>query len=431
MKLNLKLFILTLCGLALLFIFGWTKNVEAATGDCHASKNANCYIPTPTTISPVSGQIVAGDKITITGLTWKGTRVKVFVDGQELKNVRINNHVDRYADFSATASNLTIGKHEIYTIAISENKKVLDQSLESTHTIFEVVAPQKIVVGSCHLEHCLVPTPTIITPFLNQIFVNSQVMITGLTWRTTIVKVFVDGQELKNVKLNLHEDYYADFSAKTWPLTPGKHNVYAIAYSEKPGNYDQSFETLKLNFIVAEEIMPTVSIVPEDLATTTEIIDIADLDLSTSSIDGIVTVTSPSTSQPVSIEPSVENDAPVSVNDNVSEQPEIAVDIQENVGKIEGGVVSEETNEEKDYDEFSVASDPARRQTVLARNRVIGGSLLFFLLLWFGIAKLIKAMKTRDEIIVSAVEMPNPDASTTTEAEKPEDENKYWANPKE
>lgn len=106
--------------------------------------------------------------------------------------------------------------------------------------------------GDCHLEHCLVPAPTIFQPTAGAT-VDGQLNITGLKWKTTIVKVFLDGVELKNIKQIKHEDYYGSFWAWTSDsLKPGRHFVYTIAYSENPGIFDQSKESYYIYFTIAE-----------------------------------------------------------------------------------------------------------------------------------------------------------------------------------
>jgi hypothetical protein len=88
--------------------------------------------------------------------------------------------------------------------------------------------------GECANLPCFVPAPTIILPENNS-FISSG-YITGLTWKTTFVKIFVDGQELNNIKLVKHEDYYASFAAPiSSNLKAGKHEIYAFAYDEKDG----------------------------------------------------------------------------------------------------------------------------------------------------------------------------------------------------
>ena len=55
----------------------------------------------------------------------------------------------------------------------------------------------KAAEGDCHLVYCYVPAPTVLGPVLNQT-ISGRLAIIGLTWKTTIVKVFLDGQELAN-----------------------------------------------------------------------------------------------------------------------------------------------------------------------------------------------------------------------------------------
>lgn len=111
--------------------------------------------------------------------------------------------------------------------------------------------------GDCQLKNCLVPAPTIVMPLAGQRLENTQPAIRGLTWKTTIVKVFLDGQELTNLQQRKHQDYYASFFVvPATPLAVGRHYLYTIAYSEKPGWFDQSIES---TYIYFEIVKPAVS----------------------------------------------------------------------------------------------------------------------------------------------------------------------------
>ena len=105
--------------------------------------------------------------------------------------------------------------------------------------------------GECHLKHCLVPAPTVLGPLAGETVNTLRPAIIGLTWKTTIVKVYLDGQELTNVKQVKHADYYGSFYVQPdFNLTPGEHYVYTIAHSEKPSWYDQSKESIYIYFTV-------------------------------------------------------------------------------------------------------------------------------------------------------------------------------------
>ena len=105
--------------------------------------------------------------------------------------------------------------------------------------------------GECHLENCLVPSPTILLPKINSINSSGQINLVGLTWKRTVVKVYLDGQELIGVKQYDHEDYFAGFYlTANVHLKPGKHYLYTIAHSEKPGWFDQSKESAYIYFTV-------------------------------------------------------------------------------------------------------------------------------------------------------------------------------------
>lgn len=120
--------------------------------------------------------------------------------------------------------------------------------------------------AGCHLEHCLVPAPTVYLPKNQTVIVGNNLNVVGLTWKRTIVKVYLDGIEVSGVKQYNHEDYYAGFYATT-PVKPGQHYLYTIAHSEKPGWFDQSIESTYVYFTVtapaAAVVSPQPRIAPE------------------------------------------------------------------------------------------------------------------------------------------------------------------------
>jgi hypothetical protein len=403
----LAILIIISCGL-----FFFAGGVLAKEGDCHLDF---CLIPAPTVISKIDGQVFAYDeKIVVSGLTWKTTIVKVFVDGKEIKNVRLTKHADFYADFAVTLpSYLKAGKHTLYTIAYSEKPTVLDQSQESTYLNFEIL-PKPLPVGKCNLDFCLVPTPTIIYPSENQIFASDEkIIIAGLTWKTAPVKVFVDNQEVKNVRFTKHADFYADFAVFLEPLPAGQHSFYAIAYSEVPSIYGQSFETRKINFTVSDFAV-------NELSTNFE------------APEEIIPTSTPE--EPVTISEPVVEEVPIVVSDEVTENIEEPIVVTEEPDtRIEGGVTAEAETVDQDLinQEFSGPADPIRRQQVLTRNRIVGSVILFFIVLWLVISKLLTVIKKHDKLItsidLSLDQEPENDVKPLDPTPAPTET--YWANP--
>jgi hypothetical protein len=193
--------------------------------------------------------------------------------------------------------------------------------------------------GQCHLKHCLVPAPTILGPEPETKVTSPKPGIKGLTWKTTIVKVYLDGVELPNVKQVKHQDYYGSFYVEpSFDLKPGIHYVYTIAHSEKPGWYDQSKESTYIYFTVdfktAAPIPPQPTLPP------------------TISIPAEPTTLPPITPEPPTINPPAPASQATSSGSNISVtqqgtasssvgiiQPasgESSVEVQK--GKIEGGV---------------------------------------------------------------------------------------------
>lgn len=119
----------------------------------------------------------------------------------------------------------------------------------------------------CKVQPCFVPAPTIITPVSNATTTNSALVISGLTWKSTWVEVYVDGVKMENVKLVKHADYYASFSVRLKEkLKPGKHSIHTFAYDEKNGWGGVSKESKHVSFFVENEIVK-VKPVPTKVST--------------------------------------------------------------------------------------------------------------------------------------------------------------------
>lgn len=109
----------------------------------------------------------------------------------------------------------------------------------------------KAAEGVCANQPCFVPAPTVITPAQNSTTTNDNLVISGLTWKTTKVEIYIDGVKQNNVTLIKHEDYYASFSVKPEQiLKPGKHVIYAYAIDEKNGWGGVSKESLHTRFTI-------------------------------------------------------------------------------------------------------------------------------------------------------------------------------------
>jgi len=102
--------------------------------------------------------------------------------------------------------------------------------------LFVVLANKvKAEAGECKNQPCFVPAPTILSPQTNSTSTD-EIIISGLTWKTTYVEIYFDDKKVEQVKLVKHEDYYASFSAKVnWPVAKGEHKIYAYAFDEKNG----------------------------------------------------------------------------------------------------------------------------------------------------------------------------------------------------
>jgi len=195
----------------------------------------------------------------------------------------------------------------------------------------------------CHLKRCMVPTPTIVKPVAGEKLYASNLEITGLTWKRTISKVYLDGIELKNVIQIDHEDFYASFYVKpNIYLTPGEHFIYTIANSDKEADpYGQSKESAYIYFTIKEpQPILAKDFIPEETEVNSQ--DIGNQD-------------------EVMVEDPIVNE--LTDIDIVSPISDSAVDVNE--GRIEGGVFIEEDLEnfinetltEQNYDSESEIKD--------------------------------------------------------------------------
>lgn len=96
--------------------------------------------------------------------------------------------------------------------------------------------------GICHINNCFVPAPTIVLPANNQLMTEIRPAIQGLTWKRTLVDIYLDGQYQGAVKLKEHENHLQSFF---WQppedLSVGQHFVFTIAYSTK--GYDKTIKS--------------------------------------------------------------------------------------------------------------------------------------------------------------------------------------------
>jgi len=181
--------------------------------------------------------------------------------------------------------------------------------------------------GECHLKHCLVPSPTVLGPEQGDVVNTQRPGIKGLTWKTTVVKVFIDGIEVPEVKQIKHQDYYGSFYAEPdYNLAPGVHYIYTIAQSEKPGWYDQSQESAYVYFTV--ELPVPVAFAPKTpIKAPVDAGNETNKSLSDEASNAIAPITEPAVSfQQI----------------DINEQSESAPTVQVEKGKIEGGVSVEQ-----------------------------------------------------------------------------------------
>jgi len=129
---------------------------------------------------------------------------------------------------------------------------LISNSILATLFLFLAVPAVLAAEGECHAEPCFVPAPTLLAPGQGVTVTTTRPAIRGLTWKAAIARIYLDGQELKNVVQKEHQDFYSGlFVIPDFDLAPGPHVLYAMAHSEKPGWGDESVESKYLHFIVA------------------------------------------------------------------------------------------------------------------------------------------------------------------------------------
>lgn len=110
----------------------------------------------------------------------------------------------------------------------------------------------------CHIDHCFVPAPTIVIPENNKIFFTNPA-IQGLTWKRTLVDIYLDGEYQGPVILKEEENHLQSFYWQpAEKLSVGKHYVFVIAHSTKGydkniKSWDQSKESMAVYFIIKDQ----------------------------------------------------------------------------------------------------------------------------------------------------------------------------------
>jgi len=113
--------------------------------------------------------------------------------------------------------------------------------------------------GICRINNCFVPAPTIVIPKNNSSLSEIRPIIRGLTWKRTLVDIYLDGKYQGPVLLKEHENHLQSFFWQpSIDLTIGQHYVYTIAYSTKGydktiKSWDQSKESTHLYFLIKKK----------------------------------------------------------------------------------------------------------------------------------------------------------------------------------
>ncbi len=113
--------------------------------------------------------------------------------------------------------------------------------------------------GICHINNCFVPAPTIVIPQDNSSYQEPRPVIRGLTWKRTLVDIYLDGKYQGPVLLKEHENHLQSFFWQpSTDLASGQHYVYTIAYSTKGydkniKSWDQSKESSYIYFFIKKK----------------------------------------------------------------------------------------------------------------------------------------------------------------------------------
>ncbi len=204
--------------------------------------------------------------------------------------------------------------------------------------------------GECHLKNCLVPAPTVLMPEDGAVVTTARPEIRGLTWKRTVVKVYIDDQELANVQQINHytspDDYYGSFFVvPDFDLEPGEHYIYTIAHSEKPGWYDQSKESSYID-ITVRKIVVKPSLPAKPLPVLPSLSD----------------MTLPTPSEPEPAEPSITESELPAATEEAEEQP--------SVSESEVDIIEQPEDEQE---EVEVISPSADGQVDVQQGEIEGG----------------------------------------------------------
>jgi len=113
--------------------------------------------------------------------------------------------------------------------------------------------------GICHINNCFVPAPTIVQPVNNQTIKTTRPVIRGLTWKRTLVDIYLDGQYQGAVFLKEEENHLQSFFWQpATDLPPGKHYLFTLAYNARGYDknlkgWDQSKESSYIYFTVIKK----------------------------------------------------------------------------------------------------------------------------------------------------------------------------------
>ncbi len=166
---------------------------------------------------------ISGDKPLITGVTFHGSEVLIYLDGNFVglaKTSSLDSKNDNFSYQHGLA--LAVGRHT--AMAIARDKTSLVLSAPSAEHVFNIGA---------------IPAPTLIAPNEKTITAKVKPLITGLTINNTRVYVYIDGVLNGKTEIKTHKSGTANFAyAPFLNLSRGQHTIYVVA-EDKQGKKSQ------------------------------------------------------------------------------------------------------------------------------------------------------------------------------------------------
>ncbi len=202
-------------------------------------------LPAPTLLVPDKNTITGETRPLITGLSESDTIVHVFIDGIINGNTGVINNETGTADFVYQPFlNLSIGKHQVWAVAVSQDGRT---SKLSNVLDFNIEAPM--------------PAPTLMAPVVNSSSTLEQPFIVGLSKNDSLIKVFIDGNLDGEFISGTHASGTVSFAYQPFlSLSRGQHQIYVTA-TDSRGKI--SIWSNSINYFVGEPFISPIAVEEE------------------------------------------------------------------------------------------------------------------------------------------------------------------------